>query len=80
MAEMKYIIVDIDGLEIPIIFGNILVHKLVAGRMPHRGVISAGFISYDKINGIQAYGKSTTLKVSSRPEDTDIIRRNIERY
>jgi hypothetical protein len=70
----KYIIIQEGGLEIPILFPEILPHKDMAkGKV----VISAGFVSmesYEDAIGIKCYGESVTLGKESRPiVDGDII-------
>ena len=73
MKQNKYIIVETDGLSSAVVFEEVLSHKYVAGRM---WVISAGFFSVDAENKtIDVYGKSVTLKISSKPEDKLLIER-----
>jgi len=81
---MKYIIVDTMGLEVPILFSELLNHSDVA-----RGykVVAAGFVSISSsvdtndsgyspkyIIEVDCYGESTTLGIKSRGIlDDDII-------
>ena len=67
---MKYIIFD-DGLnENPVIFPTHIPHTKVA-LLPLGEPISAGFLD----ENLTAGGESVGLKLKSRPEDTEIIRR-----
>ena len=68
MTGLKYIIVG--DLEIPILFHQCLKHPEMAIGYK---VVAAGFW-----NGKHAYGMSTGLNISSRPEDTEIIQRALE--
>jgi len=75
MDKLKYIIVDNNGLETPIIFPVILGHTEV--KTPKK-VISGGFVYiYIKDNNIQVncFGESITLKVKSREIDSKIIKK-----
>jgi hypothetical protein len=86
MSELKYIM--LDDLT-PIIFAEHLEHSRVAEVFPN--VISAGFCNIsgsdreddEIIRGnpldVSAWGRSTTLKLDSRPEDARLIRRFLER-
>lgn len=74
----KYIMFECDGIKIPIVFPEILVHKYTAGNlMPqlrsmfdNTKVVSAGF--YDFASN-QCYGESTSLKLKADPNDAQII-------
>ena len=81
--QNKYIIINVLGQETPILFPETMSHSTVAytlglGTEP----VSAGFwmalVDPDE-NGAgvryKAYGESYTLKLMSRPEDTDILNR-----
>jgi hypothetical protein len=70
---MKYIIVDNEGIELPIIFNEIMNHKDIAGD---KEVISAGFCRFIKYGDVDVscWGKSISLKKESRGEiDEKII-------
>ena len=71
---------DVSSLNIPIIFPNVLNHDDMA-KATHRNmirnynwttvkVVSAGFINS---NGT-CHGRSETLNIDSKPEDTTIIK------
>lgn len=71
---MKYIVYEqFGGLEVVILFPQFLEHKDVAYVLTSRTkLVSAGFVKL--INGeFHVSGKSTSLNLSSRPEDTDLI-------
>lgn len=61
---MKYIIFKDNSVKV---FSEHEIHSWVAGGKP---VLSAGFYE----DGV-AFGQSTTLGVKSRPEDTEIIKK-----
>lgn len=81
---MKYIIVEYGGCEVPILFDDIIEHCKMADAWEK--VISAGecqIIATNQRNetlstvtnefNIQAYGKSVSLNLNSRPDDAMII-------
>jgi hypothetical protein len=81
MDSLKYIIVQVGGLEIPIIFSSLLEHKKMGMG---KNVVSAGFCDLiDSTNGlleVTCWGSSTTLNVSSRKEnDAEIIEKEIKK-
>ncbi|MHA2067272.1 MAG: hypothetical protein ACXABY_23135 [Candidatus Thorarchaeota archaeon] len=81
----KYIIIEYNGHELPIIFSPLLAHADVAKPYSNKSyskVVSAGFVytnaeSYE--NGpdvcFYAYGKSVSLGITSREQDAEIIGR-----
>lgn len=70
----KYVVVDSMGLEVPIIFPNLLDHDAVCHG---RKVISAGFVYLDTDGDsnivAKCYGKSTNLGKECRPEEDDAL-------
>jgi hypothetical protein len=76
---MKYIIIRDSGLELPVIFDEIIKHDSFAELNP----ISAGFVTLEKDllgNTVAvASGKSISLKKNSRPEDSQIITDSLSR-
>lgn len=75
---MKYIIVrDRNDEEHAIVFPDAIIHKDVARihRAADVRVISAGSCSIKNSPATvsQAWGKSESLEIESRPEDTDIL-------
>jgi len=67
---MKYIIFKGYICEEPVIFSKLQSHKDMAEKLSSLGKpVSAGFID----EAMYAYGKSTSLDIESRPQDTEII-------
>lgn len=76
-GQMKYIILDGHLHDIPVLFPASLEHAEMADDLKHLGEpLSAGFVDlmYDG-SGVSAHGRSTSLGISSRPEDSEIIGR-----
>jgi hypothetical protein len=74
---MKYVIVNHNDMEVPIIFPDNVPHK----AFQHFHPISAGFCRItDSATGIRydVFGKSDGLHLSGRPEDHSIIRQAFE--
>ena len=75
--QMKYLMYDAAGSERPILFAaeasHADMHKIVQGGFK---LIGAGFVSSQNCPP-RAYGRSTTLGISARPEDTGVIRRHL---
>ena len=78
---MKYIMFNVDGNKVPIIFDKIIRHDLMFTYMIHILEVafnprimpkpsSAGF--YDTKTD-HCYGESESLKIKSNPEDTVIL-------
>lgn len=83
---MKYIIVTTNeySTEKAIIFDKEFNHsdifKSLKNDYPNIEVVSGGIIRYDPDlikNNIQCFGESTTLRVPSRKEDTEIVKRKL---
>lgn len=74
MNDAKYVIVNggLFGNETAIVFDKIISHEFFEGR-----AISAGFVGFGKTKDgkieVCAYGKSDSLNVKSREEDSDLI-------
>ena len=77
-SAMKYIIFDDRGLDVPVIFPPHWDHAQTAQKFPGKVVLSAGFVEMDDSGKIVARGASRSLKVESRPEDTDTIIRALK--
>lgn len=86
---MKYVIVEQSGLELPIIFPDVINHNLFACWRP----VSAGEVRIygaeeplpdacccENAIRVAAFGNSTTLKLKSRPEDGELIARELMRH
>lgn len=75
--QMKYIILDGYLHDIPVLFPASLEHAEMADDLKHLGKpLSAGFVDLlPNGSGVSAHGKSTSLNMKSRPEDSSIIGR-----
>ncbi len=75
---MKYIIVNVMDCELAVLFDEILQHVQVAQGFETQGikVISAGQCA--PVTG-HVWGKSVSLKLNSRPEDSELIKKSVER-
>ena len=81
---MKYIIFDSpSGIEEPVIFSELQAHsdmvRCVHSRFPGLNVVAAGFCRFvvdkDYHVVVSCWGKSVTLGVSSRSEDSELLAR-----
>jgi hypothetical protein len=72
--KSKYLIINRMGMEVPVVFSQLLVHKDVAGR---RKVRSAGFCELDANGRWVASGHSSSLNLSARPQDAEILNRHL---
>ena len=74
MNDAKYVIVNggMFGDETAIVFDKMISHEFFKGR-----AVSAGFVGFGKTKDgkieVCAYGKSESLNVESREEDSDLI-------
>lgn len=74
----KYVMFNNGVSDVPIIFPDAMCHISIAtaitqqGEFKHYRLVSAGFIQLG-VN-VETYGKSETLNIESRPEDTIIIK------
>ena len=75
---MKYIVKEIDGLEIPILFSDFISHTYMNDRI-YGKLLSAGFVYFDNLNGIYTEGRSTSLRIDSRHGDADLIKKYLNR-
>lgn len=78
MTSFKYIMIKSCGLDTPVIFPEWLGHDEAARMVFDKSsILSAGFvtISKDEHGTIEAHcgQESVSLKIKSRPEDSDII-------
>jgi hypothetical protein len=71
---LKYVMLDLDGIETPLLFPERLKHSDVVAMIrlsvPDCRPVSAGFVM-TTANGVAAYGSSLSLGVSSREQDTE---------
>lgn len=84
MEYGKYIIKVIRGVEVAILFDPLISHCDIGTCHESRGeTISAGFFGAssaptdedNKAICVGVWGKSVTLKMDSRPEDEDLIKK-----
>ena len=70
---MKYVIIKVMDMEVPIIFSDFIDHT----NFVHMKPISAGKckVDIDPDEGVfyMVYGNSVSLKLKSRPEDAELI-------
>ena len=71
---MKYIILNDNGLEMPVIFPPFWDHAKTDQKFPGLEVLSAGFVGRQDGGGaLYVWGRSQSLNLPSRPEDLEII-------
>ena len=71
MNKCKYIMVDVNGIEAPIVFPGYIDHGKMAAKFQGK-VGSAGFVA---IGGtVRCHGKSLSLDIESAPGDSDAIK------
>ena len=75
-GQMKYIIVDDGMTEVVYLFSNFVPHNHMATQVPGE-VVGAGFVAHTT-EGMQCYGRSTSLDISSRGDvDSGYINREL---
>lgn len=78
MRKAKYIMIDYGGIDLPIIFSEVMTHSEVARAYPHHEIVSAGFVTFGPDGVCDAYGESISLGgIRARVEDREIINRSI---
>jgi hypothetical protein len=84
MEYGKYIINEIRGIEVAIMFNPLISHDAIGTCHGDRGkTISAGFFGASaaptdedsRAISVSVWGKSVTLKMDSRPEDEELIKK-----
>lgn len=70
----KYIIITRKfDAELPILFSHSDIHSVIANELQGE-VLSAGFWDFDNDSRFACFGRSTSLKLDSRPkEDSEIL-------
>lgn len=71
LKDMKYIVVVVDGIEMPVLFPWLMTHASMSLRFSGH-TVSAGFVAFDD-GKLLAYGESVGLDLESREEDTQLI-------
>ncbi len=70
--KSKYIIIETWVCPLPYVFSDLVSHDDFAHRIGGKP-ISAGFCYITEDGQYQTYGKSISLNLESRPEDTNIL-------
>lgn len=73
---MKYVIMeDLDGISYPFIFRKLFTHADMQYLARSQGykIVSGGFVCIDPDGDYKCFGRSESLNLDSRPEDSDII-------
>lgn len=73
MIRFKYIVVDFDGEESAILFSHKIPHDTIASPFTRAFVLSAGFVGYNSKRGWYTTGKSLSLGLESREEDSQLL-------
>jgi hypothetical protein len=74
MTGMKYIMYEENGIETPILFPPVIEHSVIARNLNVEiKLISAGFVYLTNTNSVLAEGRSHSLDLRSRLEDSKII-------
>ena len=70
--KLKYVIIEVDGMELPLVFPPYLSHCDVTTSRS-MCVRSAGYCEVDVAGKWSVSGQSVTLWLDSRPEDAGIL-------
>lgn len=71
--KTKYIVAVVDGKELPFVFPNLINHNDMARGLPGLAK-SAGFCHITDDGMWEAYGRSESLRLDSRPsQDSDLL-------
>ena len=75
--KSKYIIFDVLGLEVPVVFCPVIQHEQI--KLGNFKPVAAGFCR-SMVNGWECWGKSVSLNLDSRPrEDEFILNKHLQR-
>jgi hypothetical protein len=74
--KSKYIIVELEGMEVPLVFSSFLQHEDVALVIRYK-VYSAGFCELDPAGKWIASGGSVSLKLDARQRDAKILNEHL---
>jgi hypothetical protein len=74
--KSKYIIVEREGMEVPLVFSRFLQHEDVALVIRDK-VYSAGFCELDSTGNWIASGGSVSLKLDARQRDAKILNEHL---
>ncbi len=70
--KSKYVIIELEGMEVPLVFPRYLLHENVAMSLKNN-IRSAGFCELNLAGKWVASGQSVSLTLSARPQDTEIL-------
>lgn len=70
--KFKYIIVELDEMELPLIFSPFLSHGDISITRGN-SVKSAGYCELDGAGKWITSGQSVSLQLNARPQDSDIL-------
>jgi hypothetical protein len=70
--KSKYIIIELDGMEVPLVFPRFLLHEAVAMSV-NNTICSAGFCELSSGGKWIAGGQSISLNLNARPQDAEIL-------
>lgn len=70
IMRLKYVIVEKDGVETPVVFSPLLLHEHMTGKSK---VKSAGYCELDVTGSWNVNGQSVSLNCSARPQDAEIL-------
>jgi hypothetical protein len=70
--KSKYIIVETDGMEFPLIFSSFLSHEDVVSALRHK-IRAAGYCELDAAGKWVTGGQSVSLELNARPQDAEIL-------
>jgi hypothetical protein len=74
--QSKYIIVELEGMEVPLVFSRFLQHEDIALVIKNK-VYSAGFCELDLTGNWIASGASVSLKLNAREQDAKILNEHL---
>lgn len=70
--KSKYIIVEMEGMELPLVFSSFMSHEDVV-MFARDKIQSAGFCELDAAGKWVASGQSLSLRLDARPQDAEIL-------
>lgn len=80
--ELKYIVVEQNGIKIPILFDDTLSHDCFKSIF-NDDIVSAGFFNADVKNGkivVATFGRSISMKMESQAKDTTLIEKFLNNF
>ena len=74
--KSKYIIVELGGMEVPLVFSRFLQHEDVASAIPNK-ICSAGFCELSSMGTWITSGVSVSLNLDAREQDAKILNEHV---